>query len=91
MDKLQGYDYDPSAQPEDVYPDDSVSQIGGDDDDHNHMLLRRGTVLYHFTPEEEDEVGVNKGEAVEVEYEVGGWIQVRVGVWVFGCGGDVGV
>jgi hypothetical protein len=28
LDKLQGYDYDPSAQPDEDYPDDSISQIG---------------------------------------------------------------
>jgi hypothetical protein len=31
LDKLQGYDYDPSAQPDEVYPDDSASQIADDD------------------------------------------------------------
>jgi hypothetical protein len=35
-------------------------------------------VLYDFNSEEEDEVSVSKGETVEVEYEVGGWVQVRV-------------
>jgi hypothetical protein len=46
-------------------------------DDDSDVLLRRGTVLYDFSPEEEDEVSVSRGEAVEIEYEVGGWIQVR--------------
>lgn len=45
-------------------------------DDDSDVLLRRGTVLYDFAPEEEDEVAVSTGEAVEIEYEVGGWIQV---------------
>lgn len=45
-------------------------------DDDSDLLLRRGTVLYDFNPEEEDEVAVSKGETVEVEYEVGGWVQV---------------
>lgn len=60
-------------------------QHQGSDDD-SDVLLRRGMVLYDFSPEEEDEVAVSKGEAVEIEYEVGGWIQVgrpslgRVGV-----------
>lgn len=45
-------------------------------DDDSDVLLRRGTVLYDFAPEEEDEVAVIRGEAVEIEYEVGGWIQV---------------
>jgi hypothetical protein len=31
LDKLQGYDYDPSAQPDEVYPDDSASQVADDD------------------------------------------------------------
>jgi len=31
LDKLQGYDYDPSAQPDEDYPDDSISQIADDD------------------------------------------------------------
>jgi len=46
-------------------------------DGDSDLLLRRGTVLYDFNPEEEDEVSVSKGETVEVEYEVGGWVQVR--------------
>jgi hypothetical protein len=45
-------------------------------DDDSYVLLRRGTVLYNFSPEEEDEVGVMKGEAVEAAYEVGDWLQV---------------
>lgn len=55
-------------------------------DDDSDVLLRRATVLHDFTPEEEDEVAVSKGETVEVEYEVGGWIQVRKGLhwWVGG-------
>jgi hypothetical protein len=35
LQQLQGYDYDPAAQPpesEEPYPDDSVSQIDYDDD-----------------------------------------------------------
>jgi hypothetical protein len=48
-------------------------------DDDSDVLLRRGTVLYDFNPEEEDEVAVSKGEAVDIEYEVGGWIQVGKG------------
>eukprot|EP00879_Flechtneria_rotunda_P022502 GHRR01023753.1.p1 GENE.GHRR01023753.1~~GHRR01023753.1.p1 ORF type:complete len:1357 (+),score=559.90 GHRR01023753.1:692-4762(+) len=90
LDKLQGYDYDPAAQPaddEEPYPDDSVSQVGyGDEDpygdtgvgsdDESDIVLRRGVVLYDFTPEEEDEVQVRKGEAVDVDYEVGGWLQI---------------
>lgn len=46
--------------------------------DDSDVLLRRGTVLYDFNSEEEDEVSVSKGETVEVEYEVGGWVQVRL-------------
>lgn len=38
LDKLQGYDYDPSAQPDEEYPDDSVSQIADDD----HLRVREG-------------------------------------------------
>jgi hypothetical protein len=34
-------------------------------------------VLYDFNAEEEDEVAIVKGEALEVAYEVGGWLQVR--------------
>lgn len=37
LDKLQGYDYDPSAQPDEEYPDDSISQIA--DDEHRVSLL----------------------------------------------------
>ncbi len=44
---------------------------------HSDELLRRGTVLYDFNSEEEDEVSVSKGETVGIEYEVGGWVQVR--------------
>eukprot|EP00878_Enallax_costatus_P001838 GHUV01001996.1.p1 GENE.GHUV01001996.1~~GHUV01001996.1.p1 ORF type:complete len:1153 (+),score=396.09 GHUV01001996.1:337-3795(+) len=88
LDKLQGYDYDPNAPPEDLeYPDDSVSQIDHTDDEHyreqgaasddeSDILLHRGVAMYDFSPEEEDEVGVSKGETVDVEYEVGGWLQV---------------
>lgn len=36
LDKLQGYDYDPSAQPDEDYPDDSISQIADDD----HLRVR---------------------------------------------------
>lgn len=54
-------------------------------DNASDLILRRGTVLYDFTPEEEDEVEVTKGESVELEYEVGGWAQVRrpTALWVW--------
>jgi hypothetical protein len=45
-------------------------------EDGSDVLLRRGLVLYDFHPEEEDEAAVSKGETVEIEYEVGGWVQV---------------
>lgn len=38
LDKLQGYDYDPSAQPDEEYPDDSISQIADDE----HRVRRQG-------------------------------------------------
>uniref|UniRef100_A0A383W189 SH3 domain-containing protein n=1 Tax=Tetradesmus obliquus TaxID=3088 RepID=A0A383W189_TETOB len=87
LQQLQGYDYDPAAQPpesEEPYPDDSVSQIDYDDDhyagaasdDDSDIVTRRGLVLYDFAAEEEDEVAVVKGESLEVAYEVGGWLQV---------------
>jgi hypothetical protein len=41
---------------------------------------QQGTVLYDFTPEEEDEVTVMKGDKVEIEYEVAGWLQVSPGM-----------
>lgn len=37
---------------------------------------QQGTVLYDFSPEEADEVAVTKGDQVEVEYEMGGWLHV---------------
>ncbi|WIA41108.1 hypothetical protein OEZ86_004737 [Tetradesmus obliquus] len=87
LQQLQGYDYDPAAQPpesEEPYPDDSVSQIDYDDDhyagpasdDDSDIVTRRGLVLYDFAAEEEDEVAVVRGESLEVAYEVGGWLQV---------------
>eukprot|EP00775_Hariotina_reticulata_P009315 gene9315-9480_t len=89
LEQLQGYDYDPSAQPADEdYPDDSVSQLeygdydydhrptGAHSDDDSDIVLRRGVVLFDFKPEEEDEVAVYKGESLDVDYEVGGWLQV---------------
>lgn len=33
-------------------------------------------MLFDFKPEEEDEVAVYKGESLDVDYEVGGWLQV---------------
>lgn len=54
-----------------------TADAGAGSDDDSEVLLRRGVVLYEFTPEEEDEVAIFKGEALDVEYEVGGWLQVR--------------
>ncbi|KAF8062701.1 SPAC3H8.02 [Scenedesmus sp. PABB004] len=88
LERLPGYDYDPSAQPpEEEYPDDSVSQLdyaddyaarepGAGSDDDSDVVVRRGTALYAFDAEEEDEVSISVGEVVSVEYEVGGWLQV---------------
>lgn len=53
----------------------AVTGAGSDDD--SDIVLHRGVALYDFSPEEEDEVAINKGETVDVEYEVGGWLQVR--------------
>ncbi|KAF6252279.1 hypothetical protein COO60DRAFT_1704362 [Scenedesmus sp. NREL 46B-D3] len=87
LQQLQGYDYDPAAQPpeeEEPYPDDSVSQMDYDDDHHadaasdddSDIVMQRGVALYDFNAEEDDEVAIAKGEALDVAYEVGGWLQV---------------
>ena len=55
---------------------DRLTAGGGSDDD-SVVHRQQGTVLYDFTPEEEDEVAVMKGDKVDIEYEVGGWLQVR--------------
>lgn len=49
---------------------------GAASDDDSDIVLHRGVALYDFSPEEEDEVAISKGETVDVEYEVGGWLQV---------------
>jgi hypothetical protein len=42
LEQLQGYDYDPSAQPaEEDYPDDSVSQLEYGDYDYDHRATGR--------------------------------------------------
>jgi hypothetical protein len=53
-----------------------VCTAGAHSDDDSDIVLRRGVVLFDFTPEEEDEVAVYKGESLDVDYEVGGWLQV---------------
>ncbi|KIY92965.1 hypothetical protein MNEG_14998 [Monoraphidium neglectum] len=63
------------------YPEEPLSEYGGrgagaGSDDDSDIVTLRGTVLYDFEAQEEDEVAVAKGEAVEVVYEVGGWLQV---------------
>lgn len=56
-----------------------LAGVGSDDD--SDIVVRRGVVLYDFSPEEEDEVAVTKGEALDVAYEVGGWLQVSLRTW----------
>jgi hypothetical protein len=62
------------------HPAPAARDAGAASDDDSDIVTRRATVLYDFEPQEEDEVGVTKGQAVEVVYEVGGWLQVRRGL-----------
>jgi hypothetical protein len=70
--QLQGYDYNPNAVADADEPSSAAAAAASS----SQLPALRGTALYDFAPEDDDEVGVAEGESLRVEWEQGGWMQV---------------
>lgn len=53
---------------------DVDSLNSSDDDEGAHG--KKGTVLFDFNPETEEEIAVRAGDVVSVEFDIGGWLHV---------------
>jgi hypothetical protein len=77
--QLQGYDYDPNAafdEADAALQQAAQQQRAAAASAAASSSFLRGTALYDFSPEDDDEVAVAEGEKLRVEWEQGGWMQV---------------